>query len=187
MMGDATMLDGRLHHLIGGMQDEGMLLCFNGPFFHEIIEALGTAMRKCLETAELKKTVLMDVFSVYIELTQNVKNYAALKARTETERQEIGNGAIIIGKSPEGYWVSSRNLVEKEDIPTLTERLDKIAASSKQQLKALYKEQMRKPPGPTGAGLGLIDIARRAARPLEYSFTAAAGDHCSFFRIHVVI
>ncbi len=181
------MLDGKLHHLIGDMQDEGMLLCFNGPFFHEIIEALGTAMRRCLETAELKKTVLMDVFSVYIELTQNVKNYAALKARTEIERHEIGNGAIIIGKSPEGYWVSSRNLVEKEDISTLKDRLDRIALSDKQQLKALYKDQMRKPPSPTGgAGLGLIDIARRASKPLEYSFTAA-GDHCSFFRIHVVI
>lgn len=185
-MGDATMLDGKLHHLMGGMQDEGMLLCFNGPFSHEIIEALGTAMRKCLETAELKKTVLMDVFSVYIELTQNVKNYAALKAHSEARRREIGNGAIFIGKSPEGYWVSSRNLVEKEDIPNLKERLDKISGSDRQQLKALYKEQMRKQPSPTGAGLGLIDIARRAVKPLEYSFTAA-NDNCSFFRVHVVI
>ena len=43
---------------------------------------------------------------------------------------------------------------------------------SKDELKALYKEQLRAEPevGSKGAGLGFTEIARRASKPLEFDF-----------------
>jgi hypothetical protein len=43
---------------------------------------------------------------------------------------------------------------------------------SKDELKALYKEQLRAEPeeGSKGAGLGFMEIARRASKPIEFDF-----------------
>ena len=53
----------------------------------------------------------------------------------------------------------------------LRERLES-GLLDKAQLKAAYKEQLRKPrdaDAVSGAGLGLIDIARKASEPLQAS------------------
>jgi hypothetical protein len=61
--------------------------------------------------------------------------------------------------------------------------LDKTA------LKAAYKEQLRKPrdaDASSGAGLGLIDIARKASEPLSASLTSHS-DGRAFFSLRAVI
>ena len=44
---------------------------------------------------------------------------------------------------------------------------------NKEELRALYKEQLRAEPeeGSKGAGLGFMEIARRASKPIEFDFT----------------
>ena len=60
------------------------------------------------------------------------------------------------------------------DGQTLITRVAALALLDKAQLKAAYKEQLRKPreaTASTGAGLGLLDIARRSSAPLAASLT----------------
>jgi hypothetical protein len=59
---------------------------------------------------------------------------------------------------------------------------------SKDELKALYKEQLRAEPeqGSKGAGLGFMEIARRASKPLEFDFTNIDSDH-AFFALKATI
>ncbi|MNV49440.1 hypothetical protein D3C71_1413940 [compost metagenome] len=57
-------------------------------------------------------------------------------------------------------------------------------------MKAEYKTQLHKPRAQgvaSGAGLGLIDIARRAGAPLEASLTPTAHEGKAFFSLSVVI
>ena len=61
------------------LREAGILISFTGSFSHSIIEELGTAVKKHLESAQSQKTAMMDVFSVYIEAAQNVRNYAELR------------------------------------------------------------------------------------------------------------
>ena len=58
---------------------------------------------------------------------------------------------------------------------------------SKDELKALYKEQLRAEPedGSKGAGLGFMEIARRASKPIEFDFTDL-GDY-AFFALKATI
>ena len=159
-----------LHEVRSALSADGILICFNGPFSHGIIEELGKAVRRYLETEEVRKTALMDVFAVYIEATQNVANYANRPGRPEEERQRLNAGLIVIGRQGEHYVVQSGNPLLAADAEALSRRLDRISALDKPGLKALYKEQMRQPVEPGGgAGLGLIDMARKANAPLEYA------------------
>jgi hypothetical protein len=162
------------------------LLCFNGPISRSLIEEIGNALKNYLETQEARPAEAMDVFSAYIEMTQNIRQYAM--------QQGYGDGdaaaTVVISRNEEGrYTVSAGNRVELADGERLVERVRQLAAMDKAELKAAYKTQLRQPRDPaatTGAGLGLIDLARRASAGLEASFSPHA-DGRGFFSLSVVI
>ena len=170
------------------LSDQGILISFNGPFSHSIIEELGKAVKHYLETEAVRKSAMMDVFSVYIEATQNVRNYAAQPDLDEATRAKVGSGIIVIAKEGEHYLISSGNLIREADGQALAADLDALALLDKAGLKALYKEQLRReiPEGARGAGLGLIDMARKAAAPLAYNLVPD-GEGFVFFSLCVTI
>lgn len=164
---------------------DGILISFNGPFTHSIIEEIGNAVKRYLEGEQLDRGAITDVFAVYIEQTQNARNYLARRSFAG----EGGASAIVVISGLEGsYVVSSGNLILKEDVAELSARLEEINGLDKDGLKRLYKERLRRERGPEdrGAGLGLIDIARRAKGKLEYSFREIDADH-DFFSLAVTV
>jgi len=177
-----------LHDLRRTLSTQGALICFNGPFSHSIIEELGKAVRKYLETEEIQKSALMDVFSVYIEATQNVSNYANRDDWPEEVRAGLNAGIIVIGREADHYVVQSGNPVRPEDVEALRGRMERLRGLDKPALKALYKEQMRSrlDAGRSGAGLGLIDMARKASAPLVYDL-APDSEGLTFFSLKVIV
>ena len=166
------------------LREAGILISFTGSFSHSIIEELGTAVKKYLASAESQKTAMMDVFSVYIEAAQNVRNYTERRAaagHTDTEAS-----IVVIAKRDAHYQIYAGNVVEQGDVAELSARLDQVAGMDKPALKIAYKEQLRKERGANGAGLGLIEMARRASRPLEYTFTSQP-DGRAYFSLCVEI
>jgi hypothetical protein len=170
-----------LYEIKKTFNQRGMLICFAGPFSHSIIEELGTAVKRYLEAEELTKASLMDVFSVFIEQTQNVRNYAEQKASQGNTDCDFNSGIVAIGKNGVKYVVSSGNFAERRDIQRAIEKLEELKALDKLGLKAAYKEQMRRelPPGQT-SGLGLIDMSRKTSIPLEYSIIDVDNRYCFF-------
>ncbi len=165
--------------------DKGIMICFNGPFSHSIIEEIGNAVRRYLEREEAKKDAVMDVFAVYIEQTQNVRNYMAAR---KFPAAVLDSAILVIARKDGKYAISSGNLIEKGDTPTLLARLERINGLDKAALKRLYKEQLRRElqPCSSGAGVGLIDIARRASEKLAYHFQDLDGSY-DFFSLTVII
>jgi hypothetical protein len=178
-----------LHDLRHTLSGQGALICFNGPFTHNIIEELGKAVRKYLELERTQRSALMDVFSVYIEATQNVANYANREGRPEDQRLRLNAGIIVIGRQDEHYVVQSGNPLLPGDGEALRQRLDRLAALDKAGLKAAYKEQLRArvDPDATGAGLGLLEMARKACVPLEYAFVPDDAEGLTFFSLKVIL
>jgi len=84
--------------------------------------------------------------------------------------------------------VTSGNPMAKSDLPPLTALLDSLAKLDADGLKACYREQRRRPreDGSPGAGLGLIDMARKSSRPLEYRVRDIDAD-TAYFHLTAVI
>ncbi len=165
-----------------------VLIIFSGRFSQGIIEELGEALKKHLESQETPTNEVFNVFSVFIEQTQNIKNYTISKEGKSNHDDIVNSGIVSIGKHKSGYYVSSGNLVENNDLLKLTEKLDKLALTNKGELKKLYKEQLRKEvlPGSLGAGLGLIDMARKASEPICYNVDKI-NETVSFFELTVIV
>ena len=170
------------------LRNTGILISFSGSFSHSIIEELGTAVKKYLESSESKKPAMMDVFSVYIEAAQNVRNYSERRLAAGASKESLDANILVIARQDEHYQISAGNTIALADVSELTAKLDRLAGADKIELKALYKEQLRKEHGPEddGAGLGLIEMARRASEPLKYTFTPIDGE-TSYFSLSVVI
>lgn len=167
--------------------DKGMLICFAGPFSHSIIEELGHAVKRYLEREDLTPASLMDVFSVFIEQTQNVRSYAEAKAAEGNTDRDFNSGIVVIARRKAGYTVSSGNVVERKDIQPVIDKLHQLGQLDKPGLKARYKEQMRRERSPgRSSGLGLIDMSRKASEPLEYTLVAIDDRYC-FFSLTVTI
>ena len=167
--------------------DQGVMICFNGPFSHSVIEELGIAVRKYLESADAPTSRVADVFAVFVEQAQNLKNYASRETLGREEAGSHRSGTLVIAREGERYVVSSGNMVRAEDIGRVVDRLKALDGLDKAALKVAYKERLRgSAEGESSAGLGFIDMARRAAEPLRFSVRELSGD-LVFFSISVLI
>lgn len=162
---------------------KGILFSFNGSFTHGIIEEIGSAIRCHLEAERMEQGVIADVFAVYVEQTQNVRNY--LKRKNMLSGSESG-AILVIANEGKCFTVCSGNSVAKEDVPELVARLERINSEDKTGLRKLYREQLRaeRTPDSVGSGLGLLDIARRASGKLDYRIQPK-NDEYDFFSFYV--
>lgn len=163
-----------------------IMLCFNGPLSRSLIEEIGNALRNYMQSENAPASSATDVFGAYIEMTQNIRHYAAARGWNESEVR----ATVVVGRDEKGrYVVSAGNMVEPADGRALVARVAELATMDKAALKSAYKEQLRKPRPEgevSGSGLGLIDMARRAVEPLSCSLREI-DDARAFFSLRVVM
>ncbi|MEG6585129.1 SiaB family protein kinase [Dendrosporobacter sp. 1207_IL3150] len=182
------MLKNKLLDLQRGMREHGVLISFSGRFSQGIIEELGNAVRIYMENDQKPKNAIHNVFAIFIEQTQNIKNYCVSKQNYPSSEIIANSGIVTIGKNDEYYFICSGNVIENGDVALLAERIAGISGLDKDALKKLYKEKIRQEVAPdaVGAGIGLIDMARKATQPLEYS-VIKLDDSYSYFTLKVVV
>lgn len=167
-----------------------VIFCYSGPIAQASIEGISHTIRRNLEFEETGNAMTQAIFSIFIEQVQNVLNYSAEKlSNSKGSNEELRVGIVVIGREEDGsYFIYCGNRVYNSDILPLRERIESIRNLDKDELKILYKERRRMEiePGSKGAGLGLIEIARKAGKPLEYSFVHI-DDMFSFFSIKAKI
>lgn len=172
----------------GFLREKGILICFSGKLSQELIEEYGAAVKKYLLAEDRPVDEVYQIFSIFIEQTQNIKNYCS-KQQSDPDFEEINTSCIVtIGKTDEGSYISSGNLVRREDIANLTGRLDELQKLDKSAIRKLYKERLREelPPDAEGSGLGLIEMARKSSRPLTYTVTVI-NERLSFFTLRAIV
>jgi len=178
-----------LYQFHEGIKKEGILFCYSGPISQSTVEGIGATLRLNMELEDAGASTAQTVFSVFVEQMQNILNYSAEKLGSipETEK-ELRKGVLVIGHAEDGFFVYCGNRILNGDIEGLRSRIEAIRLLDKDSLKTLYKEKRKADPeaGSKGGGLGLIDMARKAGKPMEYGFTEIDGTF-SFFSIKVSV
>ena len=153
-----------LYELRETFNQQQIMVCFNGPINAALIEEIGRALRDYLNHQQETPCAVADIFSVYIEMTQNIRRYAD----QHPDLAGAASAAIVVSREDGHYVVSAGNVVTPDDGRALVRRIDELAAMDQAGLKALFKTQLRQPRESLNgsAGLGLIDMARKSSRPL---------------------
>lgn len=162
---------------------ERIVLSFMGVVTQEIIVDYGKILREQEGLTENSRHVL---FATFIELAQNILRYSA--ERSSPAGRDRGIGLVIVSESPDAFVVTSGNMIKKDQSAALAAQLDGLARLDRAALKELHRERRRAgaPADSQGAGLGLIELARRASTPLEHSLLPQPNDMV-FFSISVSV
>lgn len=178
------MININLFELQSRFNAQRIMLCFNGPLSASLIEEIGKALRNYLESQADSATASTDVFAAYIELTQNIRHYNELN-----QLHESSATVVVARDGQDRYLVCAGNIVLRADGEKMLQRVAELAQLDKAQLRQRYKEQMRQaraPDAKSGAGLGLIDLARKATAPIAASLQDA-GTERAFLSFMITI
>ncbi len=165
-------------------QDGIVFLSYGGVLSQALIAGMTEALEKEAEHNQLQKNISYKIFTIFIELSQNMMKYSVSKG----ENLKRSKGVIFVGRSTdEHYYVHSHNRINNADISKLKTALEGITKLNPEELKTQYREQRRKGNNKheQGAGIGFYEIAKRSSR-INFDFTPA-DETGSFFNIHAII
>ncbi|MDP3276876.1 MAG: SiaB family protein kinase [Deltaproteobacteria bacterium] len=149
-------------------------LCFVGAFAHAEVEAHGRTLRTYLHDQGIPSALASDVFSVFVEATQNIQSYGrrAFGGAIAAERDTRAHGVVVIARREGQLTLFAANAVRTNDVAVLRERIASLEGLDAAALKLRYKQQLKAPAREDGsAGLGLISMARTASGPLGTRWT----------------
>jgi len=88
---------------------------------------------------------------------------------------EGGTGTVAISRAEDGFLIEAINPMDHENAEGLQKNLDELKAMDSKELRKAYKQRLRDgpPEGSKGAGLGFIEMARKADR-FEFDFVGSS-------------
>ena len=166
------------------MERNGFSLVYEGEFNHDIMKMFTSMAEKDMDKLNEERSVKRKVFHVMVECLQNMTKHSD----EYSEDFRAGSGLFIVGKKDANYYVITANKIQKDRIDYLRDAIDDINSKTKDELTALYKKQIKEGSlsDKGGAGLGLIDIARKTGEKLDYQFLPL-DDNNFFFLLKVKI
>jgi hypothetical protein len=187
---EARMLANQLYGLRDSLRAKGIVFAYSGYISESILSGVGDALKRKLMVEDADTQTIRSVFAIFVEQMQNIIRYSVEQLPTpdvQGKAPDVGElryGILTIGKEDGDYVVHAGNLVIASDVPRMRKQLETIQAMSREELKAAYKTQLRSGPDPhsKGAGIGFIEIARRASKPIEFDLMPIDGD-CAFFAL----
>jgi hypothetical protein len=173
------MLARELFNLRSILQKQGIIFAYSGYLTEAVLSGVGEAVKHKLALEDTDTKTQRSVFAVFVEQLQNMIRYSAEKVPSS----DVRYGMLTIGREGDDYVVHAGNLIAHSEVARLQERLGQIRGMNKEELRAVHKERLRLGPeeGSKGAGLGFMEIARRASKPIEFDFTDVGdGEHVFF-------
>ena len=169
------------------LKEDGIVfLTYGGFMSQDLIASMTEALEKESENAELTATQSNSIFTIFIELSQNIMNYS--KSLIDKDRKLDPKGIIIVGRNDmDEYYILSQNVIAVDDKKRIEPKLKNITNTDLAGIKELYKKERKSGKGKheKGGGIGFYEIAKRSLR-IEYSFEPIDGD-MFYFRFKAVL
>lgn len=145
------------------VEEDGIVFLTYGGFLSQaLISSMTEALEQEAELSELNMGVANNIFTIFIELSQNMMNYSKTQCANCNEMKS--NGLIIVSKNSEqNYTIHSQNIIDTADKNKIEPVLEEIKKMSKEEIKAMYRELRRtgRNTHGKGGGIGFYEIAKR--------------------------
>jgi anti-sigma regulatory factor (Ser/Thr protein kinase) len=134
-----------------------------------VLSTFSGIVREQVNEIEDDAEITKRVFGIFVEQAQNVIRYS--KERIATG----GTGTVAISRAEDGFLVEAINPMDEQNVEDLRQNLAELQAMDSKELRKAYKQRLRDgpPEGSKGAGLGFIEMARKADR-FEFDFVGTS-------------
>lgn len=169
------------------LESHHISFAFRGVMTQDVLALIGLTLRN----GEKNRILSRRLFSIAVEMAQNIYHYSAEREHVETEGGEVGCGIIVITQNEELYKVTSGNAIMADKQDTISERCEYINSLSPEGLQAYHRQQRRihaRLDSTSGANIGLIELVRRSGHPLEtHFFDVEESKEQKFFTLSVTM
>lgn len=172
--------------LFEGMQKDNLGYIYRGMFTQGITDSIISLAETNLETTGESPKVKKRVFSIMVECLQNITRHQNPEETIVTDNDS--SGIFVIQKKGDHFYITTGNIVSKDDIAKLRSLLEKINSLEKEALDQYYKQVLNDGlvSNKGGAGLGLIDMAKKSGNKLLFDFEKINDDY-SYFYLHTAV
>lgn len=156
---------GLLASLYTDLTADNFCFFYRGEFSDQITSQLFTISESRLN--ESKGAVRKKVNFLMVECIQNIERHGIVHPEHDNSL-----GYFSLRSRENAFFLTSANIISSDIIHSLRSTLDHINELSEEELKKLYMEVLGqgKLSEKGGAGLGIIEMARKSGNKLEYEF-----------------
>ncbi len=170
------------------VEDDGIIFLTYGGFISQsLISAMTEALEKEAKQNALNMGISNNIFTIFIELTQNMMNYSKTKCQESTDVNS--EGLIVVTKdSYDNYYIHSQNIIALKDKEKIEPKLEEILTLDQEQLKKKYRELRRsgRDKHGKGGGIGFYEIAKRSDE-INFEFNKINEDKYYFHFISKIV
>jgi hypothetical protein len=168
-----------LHDYYINVNRANTLVFYKGAFDEKVIAEISQKIKKLLN---VNPYLSKKVFSVFIELAQNISFYSA-ERNIITKHQSSGVGLIMLDEHAEYYTLKTANFVTTRDTLRLAAKCETINSLSREDLRAFKRRLRNQPSSHRDSGnIGLIQVALLGTGKLRIELTNI-NEHLSFFTL----
>ena len=175
-----------IHDFYNKMEKGNIMLSFKGEVTSDLLTSILQIMESKMETLEEPPKIKKKVYNILVECLQNL--YHHLDDDDYKTKINEKSALFMIRKVDGEYSIMTGNFIAAENVDMMKGRLDAINGMDKDELKVYYKEVLNngEMSAKGGGGLGMIDIARKSGKKLEYKFDPI-DDSYSFFSLNIKV
>lgn len=162
----------RLREKLSG---ERLMFAYRGEVTSENSVLLLTLLEREMEFSEYSVVGRKRLFMFVLENLQNITRHARSQA------SEVIS-LVIYNKTPDGYTVTTGNPIAVTDVSVLKKSLDNINNLEPDKVREAYRKMLQESDlsSKGGAGLGLMEMARKTGNKLDYDFIPVDDDNSYF-------
>jgi len=163
------------------LDKDNLSIIYHGYFSDDFTDKIIDINEINIEKNEIVTSLKSKVSFLVAECFQNIVRHVDFK-ETQTDSEEQ-SGIFIIRNIENTYYIASANTINNENIKSLDEKLAQINQLNKDELKVLYLELLSNTglSEKGGAGLGLIEMAKKSGQKLDYLFEKIDEDLSIFY------
>jgi ACT domain-containing protein len=154
---------------------ERLMFVYRGVVTNENSVPLLMLLEKEMENSEFGFVGRKRLFMFVLESLQNV-------SRHSDKKQHANMSLVVYSKSNGGYTVTTGNVISAKSVDSLKSRLDDINKLETNEIRNVYRQMLSTSEFSSkgGAGLGLIEMAKKTGNKLDYDFVPM-DDNSSYF------
>ncbi len=157
------------------MMKERLMFVYRGVVTTENSEPLLTLLEKEMENSEFGFLGRKRLFMFVLESLQNV-------TRHSHKSNHADMSMVLYSKTDNGYTVTTGNVLHTAAVKELRDRLEEINNLDPEAIRDVYRKMLSSAEFSTkgGAGLGLIEMAKKTGNKLDFDFVRL-DDEYSYF------
>ncbi len=169
MTGELKVQDNNIaYDLYGIFHKYSLEYTYRGVVDSSVVENILSLAESSFGDVKEQLLIRKKVYFVMVESLQNITRHQEFADDPDFDQ----TGLFILRRSNNSYSITSANLIKEDAIETLKKKIDIVNSKNAEELKEYAREVLSKGKFSEkgGAGLGLIEMARKAGTKFKYRF-----------------